>query len=452
MGLVRTAGRFNMSKINIPSLAERRAGGKKLRDCLGRVDQAKWTPGEGRDVLATIKESNAGRLPKLVPMKMGLMSASPFAFFRGTAPLMAKDLATLPTTGLAVQLCGDAHVKNLGAYAAPDGHLVFDINDFDETIPGPWEWDLKRLATSIVLAGRAAGEKDCTNAVQELVRCYREGLALFSVMKALDLARYEIQGESENEAVREVLQKAERVTPARNLKKLAEPTKDGWARFHDKLPSLQHVGEETRAAVFESLKAYRETVTAGRQLILDAYHPVDIAFKIVGTGSVGTRDYVILLFGNDVDDPMFLQVKEELRSCYSPWLTDAPRFGNEGQRVAQGQQRMQTVTDPFLGWTTVEGRHYLVRQLADHKAAIDPQELKGETLVEYAIVCGKVLAKAHARTGDAAALYGYCGDSVKLDKAIAKFAIAYADQTTEDYEIFVKAIKAGKIKANPPAA
>jgi uncharacterized protein (DUF2252 family) len=439
-----------MSKTHIPPLAERRAEGKKLRDKAGRVDQAHWKPAEDRDVLATIKEAKEGRLPKLIPLKMGLMAVSPFAFFRGTAPVMAKDLAALPATGLTVQLCGDAHVKNLGAYAAPDGHLVFDINDFDETIAGPWEWDLKRLAASIVLAGREAGEKQCTDAVRELARNYRESLSLFSAMKVLDLAKHEIHGHSENEAVREVLQKAERVTPERNLKKLTEPGKDGWPRFHDNLPSLRHVGEETAAAVFESLKDYRETVTAGRQLILDAYHPVDIAFKIVGTGSVGTRDYVILLFGNGLDDPMFLQIKEELQSCYAPYLKCAPRFTNEGRRVAQGQQRMQTVTDPFLGWTTIEGRHYLVRQLADHKAAIDPGELKGATLLEYATVCGKVLAKAHARTGDAAALYGYCGDSVKLDKAIAKFAVAYADQTTEDYGIFLKAIKAGEIKAVPP--
>jgi uncharacterized protein (DUF2252 family) len=439
-----------MFNIHIPSLTERRANGKRLRDRLRRVDQAIWKPAEGRDAPATIKESNAGRVAKLVPMKMGLMAASPFAFFRGTAPVMAKDLAALPATGLRVQLCGDAHVKNLGAYAGPDGRLVFDINDFDESIEGPWEWDLKRMAASVVLAGRAAGEKDCGDAVRELVRYYRESLALFSAMHALDLARYEIHEESRNEAVREVLHKAERVTPARNLKKLTEPGEAGWPRFHDKLPTLRHVGEKKRAAVFEALKDYRETVTAGRQLILDSYHPVDIAFKVVGTGSVGTRDYVVLLIGIDCDDPMFLQIKEELTSCYSACLPAAPRFSNEGQRVAQGQQRMQTVTDPFLGWTTIEGRHYLVRQLADHKAAIDPEELKGATLLEYATVCGKVLAKAHARTGDAAALYGYCGDSAKLDKAIGKFATAYADQTTKDYEEFLKEIKAGRIKAVPP--
>jgi uncharacterized protein (DUF2252 family) len=439
-----------MSKINIPSLADRRAEGKRLRDRLGRVDQATWKPAPGRDVLAAIKATWEGRLPELIPMKMGLMAVSPFAFFRGTAPVMAKDLAALPVTGLTAQLCGDAHVKNLGAYAGPDGRLVFDINDFDETIQGPWEWDLKRLATSIVLAGREAGEKDCGEAVLEFVRCYRESLALFSAMKVLELAKYEIHGEAENPAVRQVLQKAERVTPERNLKKLTEPGPEGWPRFHDKLPSLRHVEEETGAAVFESLKEYRETVTAGRQLILDAYHPVDIAFKIVGTGSVGTRDYVILLFGNGREDPMFLQIKEELASCYAPYLKGAPRFANEGRRVAQGQQRMQTVTDPFLGWTNIEGRHYLVRQLADHKAAIDPGELKGATLLEYATVCGKVLAKTHARTGEAAMLYGYCGDSAKLDDAIGKFAAAYADQTGKDYEAFLKAIKAGEIKATPP--
>jgi uncharacterized protein (DUF2252 family) len=441
-----------MFNINIPSLAERRANGKKLRDKLRRVDQAVWQPAAGRDILATIKESNAGRVRRLIPMKMGLMSISPFAFFRGTAPLMAKDMACLPTTGLNVQICGDAHVKNLGAYAGPDGHLVFDINDFDETIQGPWEWDLKRLATSIVLAGRAAGEKDCGAAVAEMVQCYRESMGLFSAMKAIELAKYEIHGRLENETVRKVMEKGERLTPERTLKKLTEPSANGWPRFHDKLPSLRHVPESTQSAVFAALRDYRETVTAGRQLILDAYHPVDIAFKVVGTGSVGTRDYVILLFGHGLDDPMFLQLKEEMASCYAPYLEKAPHFENEGRRAAQGQQRMQTVTDPFLGWTMIKGRAFLVRQLADHKAAIDPEELKGETLSEYALVCGKVLAKAHARSGDAAALYGYCGDSGKLDKAMVKFAIAYADQATKDYSVFLKAIKAGTIKATPPDA
>jgi uncharacterized protein (DUF2252 family) len=216
------------------------------------------------------------------------------------------------------------------------------------------------------------------------------------------------------------------------------------------MPSLRHVPDDTCAIVIEALTPYRETVSAGRQLILDAYRPVDVAFKIVGTGSVGTRDYVILLLGNGIHDPLFLQIKEELPSCYAPYLKGAPKFDNEGRRVAQGQQRMQTVNDPLLGWTTIKQRPYLVRQLADHKAAIDPAELNGETLHEYAALCGTALAKGHARTGDGAMLDGYCGNASKLDKALTKFAIAYADQTGRDHEMFTKAIKKGAIGAIPP--
>jgi len=440
-----------MAEIHILSLAEQRDKGKRLRDRLQRTDLARWKGHRTRDVMATIRRSNEGRLRDLVPIKMGRMAASPFAFFRGAVALMAEDLAGRPTTGLEVQLCGDAHVRNLGAYAAPDGHLVFDINDFDETIPGPWEWDLKRLAASFVLAGRDAGDNDreCAMAAQEMTRVYRESLDLFSRMKALDLARYEIQGQSRNEAVREILEKAEHVTPERTLKKLTEPAKKGWPRFHNQPPLLRHVADKTKEAVIAALKTYRETVTASRQLILAAYHPVDVAFKVVGTGSVGTRDYVALLFGNGIDDPMFLQLKEELPSAYAHWLDRSKRIKHQGRRVAHGQQRMQTVTDPFLGWATIDGRPYLVRQLADHKAAVEPGELKGEILLEYAMVCGTVLAKAHARTGNAGALSGYCGNSTKVDKAVAKFAVTYADQTARDHEEFLRAIKAGKIKAAP---
>jgi uncharacterized protein (DUF2252 family) len=440
-----------MPEIQIPSLTERRAEGKRLRDHVPRGDHATWASDRDRHILKIIHASNTGRLAKLIPIKMGLMSISPFTFFRGAAPLMARDLSRTPITGLKVQMCGDAHVKNLGAYAGPDGRLVFDINDFDETLPGPWEWDVKRLATSIVLAGRDAGQEDCRGAVALFSASYRNALHFFSTLNAIDLAKYEIRGRSENKTVRSVLENAQRVTPAKNMAKLTEPVKGGWPRFHDKLPTLRHVPDTIAASVFAALKPYRETVTAGRQLILDAYHPVDIAFKIVGTGSVGTRDYIILLFGHSVADPMFLQLKEEMPSCYAPYLKNAPRYDNQGRRVAQGQQRMQTVTDPFLGWTTIDRRPFLVRQLADHKAAIDPAQLKGETLNEYAEVCGRVLAKAHARTGDAAALDGYCGDAAKLDKAITKFALAYASQTAVDFELFKKAIKDGAIHAILPS-
>ncbi|HWB58358.1 MAG TPA: DUF2252 domain-containing protein [Chthoniobacteraceae bacterium] len=432
-----------------PTAAERRALGQNLRKKLKRVDQGKWKPAKDRHPLRAILAANAGRLPSLVPLKMARMSVSPFAFFRGSASLMAADLAESPVTGLYTQICGDAHVRNLGAYAAPDGHLVFDINDFDETTQGPWEWDLKRLATSVVLSGREAGdsEKICAQAVATLVASYREAMDVLAEMKVINLVKYEIRRFAEQGIIEEVLNKARRVTPVKTLQKLTQPSKDQLPRFQHQPPVLHHVDEATRKKVIHSLKSYRETVNAGHQIVFDAYKPADVAFKVVGTGSVGTRDYVVLLFGNGPDDPMFLQIKEELPSCYAPHLKNVKQAGNNGRRVAEGQQRMQTVTDPFIGWTCIDGRDYLVRQLADRKAAIDPIELKGRKMFEYVTVCGETLAKAHARTGDPLAIAGYCGDTAKLDGAIAKFATAYADQMTKDFGIFIKAIKAGKIKA-----
>lgn len=437
------------SKHRWPSLAERLNYGIERRNLVLREDQAVCPFHKRTDLVSMLAASNKGRDLVLIPIKMGRMAMSPFAFFRGTAPLMAADIAPLPITGLDVQLCGDAHVRNLGAFAAPEGHLVFDLNDFDETIPGPWEWDLKRLATSVILAGREAGDSDgeCKDAVKTLTSSYRRSLVQFASMRVLELAKYEIRRESSNGVVQKVLLKAERATPAKTLKKLTETGPDSWPQFHGRPPLLDRVPPRVRSAVLGALDPYRKTLSAGRRLIFDAYHPHDVAFKVVGTGSVGTRDYVVLLFGSDADDPMFLQIKEELPSCYSPYLAHLPPFEHEGKRVAQGQQRMQTVSDSFLGWTTMDGVPYLVRQLADHKASIDPEDLKGATLAEYAKVSGKVLAKAHARTGDSVALAGYCGKTGKLDKAIACFATNYADQVTSDFGLFIKAVKAGKIKA-----
>ena len=431
------------------SIAKRRANGQSLRKKLARTEQARWKPGHGRDPVQTILAANSGRLPSLVPLKMARMSASPFAFFRGSAPLMAADLASGPVTGLLTQICGDAHVRNLGAYAAPDGHLVFDINDFDETTRGPWEWDLKRLATSVVLCGREAGDSDktCALAASALVECYRETMDVLSEMKAINLVKYEIRRFAGQGIIHEVLDKARRVTPLKTLQKLTQPVEKGVLQFQHQPPLLHHVDEATRAKVLHSLKSYRDTVNAAHQIVLDAYRAADVAFKVVGTGSVGTRDYVVLLFGNGPDDPMFLQVKEALPSCYSPYLKNVAIPKHSGMRVAQGQQRMQTATDPFLGWTTIDGRDFLVRQLADRKAAIDPMDLKGKKMLEYVTVCGETLAKAHARTGDPLAIAGYCGDTSKLDEAIAKFASLYADQMAKDYTTFVKAIKSGKVKA-----
>ena len=403
---------------------------------------------ERPDPLATLLEASRGRLPDLLPIRWGRMAASPFGFFRGAVPLMALDLARSAVTGVRVQMCGDAHVRNLGAFAAPDGHLVFDINDFDETMRGPWEWDVKRLASSLVLAGREAGDGDplCAEAVGAFVSSYREALRTFIAMSALDLARFEIRRYRRGPVAR-ILERAERATPLHSLERLTIPSKGGLRRFPKRPPLLEPLEPGRAVRVLASLKAYRDTVSDDRQLVLDAYRLVDVAFKVVGTGSVGTRDYAVLALGDGADHPLFLQVKEEPPSSYAAVLPRVVRPSHEGRRVAQGQHRMQTVSDPLLGWTTFGGRHYLVRQLADHKASIDPKELGGFALKEYARVCGEVLAKAHARTGDAAILFGYCGTTDRLDLAIQRFGIAYADQTESDHAAFVKAIKAGKIRA-----
>ena len=431
-------------------LNERRERGRKLRREIGRVRNADWSLKKARrDPVAMILAANSNRLRDLVPIKMGRMAAGPFAFFRGAAPLMAADLATLPVTGLRVQICGDAHVRNLGAYAAPEGHLVFDINDFDETVPGPWEWDVKRLAASLVLAGREAGESKsgCRDSAEAMVRSYRTSMDRFAAMRMHDLAKVEVLRGRKGTPVHAVLQKASRKTPMETLKKLAVIHPRTGHRFHDRPPVLRHVDIRTQREVLKSLRPYQKTVSASYQWILQLYEPVDVAFKIVGTGSVGTRDYVVLLFGNGVQDPLILQVKEELPSCYMPYLSHLPPAKHEGRRVAEGQQRMQTVADPFLGYTTIDGRHFLVRQLCDHKASIDLTNLKGTALREYAVVCGELLAKGHARSGDAGPIAGYCGNSTKLDTALAKFAKAYADQTERDFDQFKKAIAKGRVRA-----
>jgi uncharacterized protein (DUF2252 family) len=415
-----------------------------------RVSQAEFTPEKQRTALAVLLKAQKGRVSSLLPIKMARMAASPFGYFRGAAPVMARDLAVHPLTGLMVQMCGDAHVRNLGAFAGPDGHLVFDINDFDETIVGPWEWDLKRLATSLVLAGREAGdtERQCNDAVRAFVRTYRQAMDDFAEMGVIDLSRHQVRRLIEKGPVTQVLGRAERSTPVRLLKKLTElDAKSKAHRFFHKPPLLQRVPEEVMVQVLGALDAYRSTLGVERQHMLDEYHPTDVAFKVVGTGSVGTRDYVVLFFGNGLDDPLFIQIKEEPPSCYVPYLPMVPTYLHQGKRVADGQHRVQSVTDPFLGWTRFDGRDYLVRQLSDHKASIEPEELAGAGLLAYAEVCGEIFARAHARTGDAAAIAGYCGDTDKLDRAVVKFVQRYADQTERDHAELVKAIKSGKVRS-----
>jgi uncharacterized protein (DUF2252 family) len=424
------------------SVRDRYEAGKRIRQRMPRERHRDWVAATDRpNPLKTLAQVNEGRIGKLLAEKQRRMRASPFAFFRGAAVLMASDLATLPRTGIIVQLCGDAHVRNLGAYAAPDGRLVFDINDFDETIPGPWEWDLKRLATSLVLASQEAG---CSQAqhdagVRAFVASYRQHLRALATMPLASLARHLITRGDEEPLLGDILKDAKRITPDRNLRKLTVED-HGRFRFHDQRPDLEHVPSRTAAQIVNALKTYRDTLSASRQRTSARYRPADVAFKLVGTGSVGTRDYVVLLFGNDASDPLFIQVKQELPSCYERYLPSVPPATHQGRRVADGQQMMQTASDPFLGFTRFGGHDYLVRQLADHKAGLDPTELKGKTLLAYARLCGEVLAKGHARTTDAAVLAGYVGGSAKLDKAIAQFAGAYAEQTKGDFKLFVKSL------------
>jgi len=421
--------------------------GRGLRKLVPRSVQGQFQA-EERDAVAMIRESNEGRVPKLVPVRMARMAVSPFAFFRGTAPLMAFDLSSQPVTGIYTQLCGDAHVQNLGAFATNHGDLIFDLNDFDETVIGPWEWDVKRLAASIVLVGREAGqsEQGCVDAVQEMAHRYQKWVHALTLMPVLSLSDFTLVRTKGSGPVRRILKKAQRKTQAEEMEKRTALNEDGIPRFRE-LPFQTPVPDAVASRIIGSLKRYRTTLTPNHLSIFDAYHPSDVAFKVAGTGSVGRRDYIVMFFGNGLEDPLFLQVKEAGPSCYERYLPLVQLPVHHGQRVAQGQQRMQIVSDPFLGWTTIEDRHYLVRKLASHKAGVNTAELHGEALVQYAVTCGESLAKAHARTGGGATLAGYLGKSDKFGTALAAFACRYADQVEKDFATFTTAISEGVLVA-----
>ncbi|HEY6447118.1 MAG TPA: DUF2252 domain-containing protein [Acidobacteriaceae bacterium] len=423
---------------HIPTSQERRALGQARRKQVHRQDHARWDPKlRTHDPLALVEESMRGRVPSLVTLKYERMLASPFGFFRGAVPVMAADLALLPHTGIVNQICGDAHVRNLGAFAAPDGRLLFDINDFDETIRGPFEWDLKRLAASLVLAARETcgkqANKEARAAVQAFVASYRRLVQMLSRMPVIEIARYQVHRLQRISPVSRALLKAERATPLHTLDALTVETKRGRV-FKEEPPILRRLTPQQARPVLASVKTYRESLLPERQHFLSQYRPLDVAFKVVGTGSVGLRDYLIYLEGNGSRDPLFLQIKEEPGSAYAPYLVAAPGAGHHGRRVAEGQRAMQFASDPFLGWTTIANRDYLVRQLSDHKGSIAIEDLQGQGLVEYAEMCGELLARGHSRSGDACLLAGYVGNGDKFGLALVKFAEAYADQTERDWE------------------
>jgi uncharacterized protein (DUF2252 family) len=442
---------------------ERLALGQAQRKHMRRAEHAGWQPSLRKhrhsDPLKLLAASVRGRVPALVAIKYDRMAASPFGFYRGAVPVMAHDLSLGTNSGIFTQLCGDAHVRNLGAFAAPDGRIVFDINDFDETIRGPFEWDVKRMATSLILAGREAGAKHghCRDAAFIFLASYRAMMHTFARMPVLELARYLVHRLRDIQPITQIMRMAERATPLHNLDALTIPIADAPSSdsapatselppptapssriFKTIEPDLTRVEPGVAHKVLASLTAYTETLQFERRHFLAQYTPLDVAFKIVGTGSVGLRDYCIYLQGNGAKDPLFLQVKEEVASAYTPYL-DPPETRHQGQRVVEGQRAMQLQSDPFLGWTTIEGRDFLVRQLNDHKAAVALNELniKPAALLEYAAVCGETLARGHARSGDPCMIAGYLGASARFDQAIAHFAAEYADQTERDWEALV---------------
>jgi uncharacterized protein (DUF2252 family) len=429
---------------------ERRNLGQARRKQVGRQEHNDFKPkGRKTPALELLARSMHGRVPALIQLKYKLMAESPFGYLRGAVPVMAADLAVLPSTGIVCQLCGDAHVRNLGAYAAPDGRLIFDINDFDETIRGPFEWDLKRMAASLVVAGRGSGHKEASarQAVEKFVTRYAAQMRAFAQMPSLEVGRFQVHRLNQVEPVLDALLKAERSTALHTLDQLTEPAsgKPGAPRrFKELKPTLTRVTGRQAAAVLASLGPYRQTLEPQRQHLLSLYRPVDVAFKVVGTGSVGLRDYCIYFEGNGPDDPLFLQIKEEPASGYAPYLPDADPPRHNGQRTAEGQKAMQVQSDPFLGWTHFGGRDYLVRQLNDHKGSIDLEDLTGGGLEAYAEVCGELLARGHARSGDPLILAGYIGSGDCFAEALAKFGSLYADQTEKDWNELKRSAKAGK--------
>jgi uncharacterized protein (DUF2252 family) len=443
-----------------PTIEERMAAGKALRERVARRSHARWQrPPNRPDPIELLKKADRGRLPNLLPIRYGRMRQSPFAFYRGAAALMAADLAGTPATGLRVQACGDCHVNNFGGFGSPERRLVFDITDFDETLPAPWEWDVKRLAASIVLAGRQRGERErhCVDTARLAVRSYRTRMREYARMRVLDAWYSHLDAEifidqARSDAARrrweQIENKAKLETAEHVFLKLTD-IKDGRLRITDHRPLVYHPRDYSKRAkkVKEIFHRYRQTLSGDRRVILDRYQIVDVARKVVGVGSVGTRCAVILLMAGE-NDPLFLQFKEALPSVLEPYAGKS-RYSNHGERVVTGQRMLQSASDVLLGWTRDdEGRDYYFRQLRDMKMTIELEDLPKEDWIEYVDICGWALARAHARTGDAARIAGYLGKSDVFDAAIEKFAIAYADQTERDHAALAKAIQAGRLPAS----
>jgi len=441
------------------SLADRRAEGRALRKAVARSSHGQWRPSARRiDPIALLSDSSEDRLPRLVPIRYGRMLHSPFAFFRGAAVIMAADLATTPATGLRVQACGDCHLLNFGEFATPERHLTFDVNDFDETLPAPWEWDVKRFAASVAIAGREIGlaDKKARTVVARTVRAYRDALADFARMSALDVWYARLDAEtlvrlarhhSTQRLLRRTAKQARAHTVTHMFPRVTEVAR-GRRRIVDEPPRVFHPspGKPFEATIRSFLSTYRETLPPERRVLLDRYNFVDAAMKVVGVGSVGTRCSVALLLASG-DDPLLLQIKEARPSVLEPYAGKS-RFSDPGERIVVGQRLMQAASDIFLGWARGEdGRSYYLRQLRDMKGAAHLDLMSRPDLVEYAGFAAWALARAHARTGDAARIAGYLGKNDRFDRAVADFSLAYADQNEADYAAFKKAVRAGRLPA-----
>jgi uncharacterized protein (DUF2252 family) len=458
------------------SPAERAARGRAARAAVPRASHAVFDPPADRpDPVALLEEQARSRVPELVPIRYGRMLASPFSYYRGAALPMAADLATTPSSGLIVQACGDAHLSNFGMYASPERKLLFDVNDFDETLPGPWEWDVKRLAASLEVAARdnGLGRKDRRRTVLAAVGRYRASMLVLAGMNSLDIWYADVdvgrfqQGFSDQlkgrqrRAVETATAKAQAHDSKQALGKLAE-VKDGKLRIVADPPLVVPIGdllpEHMDRAVMETemhalIGEYRRTLQSDRRILLEQYDFTDMARKVVGVGSVGTRCWIALMLGRDDNDPLFLQIKEAQTSVLSPYL-GASEYANQGERVVGGQRLMQAASDIFLGWQRTTGldghyRDFYIRQLRDWKFSFPIEAMAPAGLRLYAEVCGGTLARAHARSGDRIAIAAYLGSSDVFDRAIADFAASYADQNQRDHDALARAAASGRVTAEP---
>jgi len=454
-----------------PSVADRVAAGKAARSAVPRSSHATWAaPPDRRNPVDVVEGESVGRVPELVPIRYGRMMASPFTFYRGAAAIMAADLAPTPASGIEVQLCGDAHLSNFGVFAAPDRRLVFDLNDFDETHTGPWEWDVKRLAASLEIAGRDRGftNKQRRAAALASVAGYREAMRRFAAMTNLEVWYSRLDFEDliaefaptatarQLQAVRRTTKKAQRKDNAAAVARHTEMV-DGRLRFVHDPPLIERVEElladheahELEAGIQKMVGDYVASLAADRQRLISSYHVVDMARKVVGVGSVGTRAWIVLLQGRDEHDHLVLQAKEAGPSVLEPHTAASP-FANHGQRVVEGQRLMQAASDTLLGWLHVIGmddqpRDFYLRQLWDGKASADVETMLPEGLQRYGALCGWAIARAHARSGDRVAIGAYLGSGDAFDRAAADFAAVYADRNDADFAEMQAAVDDGRL-------